>query len=299
MNFKKIIFFIFSFICFEQLYAQDSSLLKMLNDSVRIHSVTGYVFGTFKGTHIINQQTIEAPAGGALNLIIMHRFGPISGTYNFFGLDNATIRIGLDYGITNRLAIGIGRSSLDKILDGYVKYKIFRQTDGSTMPISLSFLEVVTNHTDRIGKTLSAADRTAYASEFLIARKFNKFSLQLTPGWLHFNAPPLTADANDIFSLGFGARVKITKRMSITGEYNYFNTNEVAFTKVYNSYGLAWEIETGGHVFQLVLTNAQHMIEPYFIARTTSSKDIYFGFNITRNFNISKHAKHSVSGWQK
>src|SRR4249920_1206376 len=109
------------------LRAQDSSLLKMLNDSMAIHEKSFYVTGTFKAMYVVNMQTVEAPAAGALNVEIQHRFGKInSGIYDFFGLDNASWRLGLDYGISSRLAIGIGRSSFEKTYDGYIKYKIWR-----------------------------------------------------------------------------------------------------------------------------------------------------------------------------
>src|ERR1700710_2501971 len=103
-----------------KLSAQDSSLLKMLNDSIGTEK-SMFVSGTFKAIHIVNMQTTESPANGVLNFEIQHRFGALnSGSYDFFGLDNANLRLGLDYGITNRLAVGVGRSSLNKTFDGYL-----------------------------------------------------------------------------------------------------------------------------------------------------------------------------------
>jgi len=295
---SKFIFLFYFLFVVNNIHAQDSSLLKMLNDSAAANAKTFYVAGTFKGNHFINMQTVESPAKGALSFIIMHRFGELnSGAYNFFGLDNATLRLGLDYGITDRFAVGIGRSSLDKTFDGYLKYKLFLQTDGiAKMPVTIDVLATISNYTQQYADKpyLNANYRTDYTTQLLIAKKFKQFSLQLTPTWLHFNLVPTSQDANDLFALGVGARVKLTHRMSIIGEYNYLPTGQVVSTPVYNSVSCAWEIETGGHVFQLVFSNSQGMTEPYYIAQTTGTwmkGDIYFGFNVSRNFNITKHAK--------
>src|ERR1700733_4225668 len=131
-----------------RLDAQDSTLLRMLNDSMAANKGRTFVTGTFKAEHIVNMQTIESPANGNLNFVIQHRFGQLnSGSYNFFGLDNATLRLGLEYGITDRLVVGIGRSSYLKTFDGYLKYKLLKQTESGTMPVSVSVLGSVTDYT--------------------------------------------------------------------------------------------------------------------------------------------------------
>jgi len=307
-NTMKSIFYLFFMLLFaEALSAQDSSsLLKMLNDSMVVNTKPFYTRGTFKATRIINTQTVEAPAAGALSVIIQHRFGQLnSGSYNFFGLDNATLRLGLDYGITDRLAVGIGRCSLLKTYDGYVKYKLLRQTDGSNqMPVTISALGTINYLTfkpvagptgsDLTYTNLSTTERISYTTQLLIARKFSRnFSAQLTPTYLHYNHAD-SADKNNIFALAIGGRMKITKRMSINVEYNYLPSGQIASTTVHDSFSLGWDIETGGHVFQLVFSNSQSMLETQYIAKTAGSwgkGDIYFGFNISRNFNITKKAK--------
>ncbi|GHU57822.1 MAG: hypothetical protein GTN67_01145 [Hydrotalea flava] len=298
MRTRKIFLFIFLVGICKNIQAQDSSFLSMLNDSVAAHAKTTYVTGTFKGNHIVNMQTVESPAKGAMYFLIMHRFGALnSGAYNLFGLDNATLRLGFDYGITDLLSVGVGRTSLDKAFDGYVKYKFVRQTDGSNkIPVTADILLGVSNYTQRYPDKpyLDASYRTVYTAQFLVARKFKKYSLQIVPTFLHYNLVPTAQDANNIFAIGIGGRVKLTNRMSITSEYNYLPPNQVVSMTVYNSLSFAWEIETGGHVFQLVFSNSQGMTEPYYITRTAGSwanGDIYFGFNISRNFNITKHAK--------
>jgi len=278
------------------LHAQDSTLLNMLNDSMSAHKGRTYVTGTFKAEHIVNAQTVEGPASGNLNFVIQHRFGQLnSGSYNFFGLDNATLRLGLDYGITDDLSVGIGRSSYLKTFDGYLKYKLLKQTEGGGMPFTVDILGTVTNYTQNDpGKPyLNAKYRTAYSGELLIARKITSaLSLQVTPTYLHYNLVPTVADKNDVFALGLGGRMKITRRMSINAEYDIVPKNQVVSTTVHNSFSLGWDIETGGHVFQLVFSNSQSMVPTQYLTQTTGTwgkGDIFFGFNISRNFNLKKH----------
>jgi opacity protein-like surface antigen len=280
------------------LRAQDSTLLNMLNDSMQAHTGKSYVSGTFKATHIINMQTTESTAAGALSFVIQHRFGKLnSGSYNFFGLDNATLRLGLDYGITDRLNVGIGRSSYLKTFDGFVKYKVLQQTEGMQMPVSVSVLGTITNYTQRItGKEyLTANLRTAYSGQLLIARKINRIlSLEVTPTYLHYNLVSTVADKNDVFALGMGGRVRITRRMSINAEYDYVPSGQVMSASVHNSFSMGWDIETGGHVFQLVFSNSQSMLETQYLTQTDGTwgkGDLYFGFNISRNFNLKKHTR--------
>jgi hypothetical protein len=275
--------------------AQDTSLLHMLNDSMAAHPKKMYVTGTFKAEHIINLQTVESPASGNLNFVIQHRFGTLnSGSYNFFGLDNATLRLGLDYGITDDLSIGVGRSSYLKTFDGYVKYKFLKQTEGGGVPVTLAIVGTVTDFTQDITDEafLNTADRTAYSAELLIARKFgSNLSLQVSPTYLHYNFVPTPQDKNDILAIGLGGRMKITHRMSIDAEYDVVPKNQIVSYTVHNSLSLGWDIETGGHVFQLVFTNSQSIVPTQFLTQTTGTwgkGDIYFGFNISRNFNLKK-----------
>ena len=295
---KKVLFIILSFVAVGRTMAQDNSLLNALNDSMSAHKTRSYVTGTFKATHIVNAQTIESPANGNLNFVIQHRFGQLnSGSYNFFGLDNATLRLGLDYGITDDLAVGIGRSSYLKTFDGYLKYKLLKQTEGGGMPFSASVIGSVTNYTaDDISKPfLNAKYRTAYSGELLIASKITSaLSLQLMPTYLHYNLVHTVADKNDVFALGGGGRLKISKRMSINAEYNWLPSGQVVSTVRHDSWSLGWDIETGGHVFQLVFSNSQSMLPTQYLTQTSGTwgnGDIFFGFNISRNFNLKKKRK--------
>jgi hypothetical protein len=296
--YKLLSFLIISSVLAGSVRAQDNQLLNMLNDSMSTHKGKSYVTGTFKAEHIINSQTVEGPASGNLNFVIQHRFGTLnSGSYNFFGLDNATLRLGLDYGITDDLSVGIGRSSYLKTFDGYFKYKLLKQTEGPQMPLTVDILGTITNYTqDVLGKPyLNGKYRTGYSAELLLARKVSSsLSLQITPTYLHYNLVPTVDDKNDVFAVGLGGRMKITKRMSINAEYDVVPKNQVVSTINHNSFSLGWDIETGGHVFQLVFTNSQSMLATQYLTQTTGTwgnGDIYFGFNISRNFNLKKKGK--------
>lgn len=275
-------------------YSQDTSLLKMINDSIEVNKTRTIVNGTFKGVYIINTQSVETPPKHVLLLLIMHRFGKINdGAYNFFGLDNATMRLGFDYGLTNQLSVAVGRSTFEKTFDGHIKYKLLRQANGG-VPVTLDIFSGMyftsLRYTDK--PYLNATYRTSYATSLLIARKFSRsFSLQLTPTLLHYNVVPAAIDHNNVFAIGIGVRKKVTRRMSVNAEYIYVPTSQINSLVVYNSLSAGIDIETGGHVFQLHITNSQGMVEPLFIGKTTgawSKGDVYFGFNISRAFNLSK-----------
>ena len=260
---------------------------------------TDYTYATFKTTRIINSQSVENPAEGVLMFLIQHRFGRINtGAYEFFGLDQATIRLGLEYGITKRLSVGIGRSSYEKTYDGFLKYKILRQSTGlRKMPVSMSYF-VSTAITSLKWEDMGVENRTNYFSsrvsythQLLIARKFSKsLSVQLIPSFIHKNLVETVEDANDIFSVGVGGRLKLTQRLSVNAEYFYTPTSQISY-EFTQPLSVGLDIETGGHVFQLHFSNAQAFFERGYITETNgkwTDGDIYFGFGISRVFTIVK-----------
>jgi len=255
---------------------------------------TDITTGIFKSTRIINGHSIENVGAGVLDFRILHRFGPINqGGYNLFGLDQATMRMGLDYGITKRLMVGIGRSTFEKQFDGFVKYRIIRQQTGvKNIPVSVSYAasliykslkEPITTYVPYV------SDKFSFAHQILIASKINDYvSLQVTPTFLHYNLASTSSTPNDFFSLGTGARIRVSKRINITSEY-YYRFNKLDNTV--NALSIGVDIETGGHVFQLHVSNATGMTERTFINETTSKwgdGGIRFGFNISRVFTIVK-----------
>lgn len=252
------------------------------------------VIGTFHGTRLINGHSVEVKPAGALEFIITHRFGRLnSGGYELWGLDNSAIRIGLEYGITNKLGIGVGRSSDIKTYDYYVKYKILQQQENGT-PITITALATAAYdaYMNKEYPTLKTTDMMSYVAQVLIARKFSsRVSFQVMPAYLHRNTVDKDTVNNSLFSLGIGGRVKITKSMALVGEY-YLRTNEMKDNPFNDSIGLGVEFETGGHVFQLVFTNSRGMMERAFLAETTGDffeGDVHFGFNITRTFQLGRN----------
>ena len=272
-------------------YAQD--LMDMLGDD---KPKTEFAYATFKTTRIVNGQSVENPAKGNLLFMISHHFGAInSGAYNFFGLDQSTIRLGLDYGVNDYLSVGVGRSSWQKTFDASFKAKILRQSSGErNMPVSLSWYSSIVLNSYKWQDTSRPnyfSSRLAFTHQLLIARKISSsLSLQLTPTFIHKNLVPTAVSQNDVFAVGFGGRYKLTQRMSLNAEYFYLLPGNTADTYV-NSFSVGIDIETGGHVFQLHCTNSQPMFERAFITETTgkwSKGDIFFGFNISRIFTIKK-----------
>jgi hypothetical protein len=273
-------------------YGQDD-LLEMLeeeNDSDQ----TFDVFSTFKGTRLINGHSVETRKQGTLEFIISHRFGRInSGVHNLFGLDDANIRFGLDYAFTDKFTLGFGRSSFQKVYDGFLKYKVLNQKSGNPMPFSLTLYSNISINTlewPNPGDNRST-DRFAYTNQLLIARKWSEgTSLQLMPTLVHRNRVPTSQEENLIYALGIGGRQKLTKSLAITFEY-YHQFNNESLNNYKNSIAIGLDIETGGHVFQLHLTNARPTFERGFITETTGDffeGDIHFGFNITRAFQLKR-----------
>jgi hypothetical protein len=257
-----------------------------------------YATATFKSTRIMNGHSIEKMPPGQLDFRISHRFGRInSGAYEFFGLDQANIHFGLEYGIMNWLMVGIGRGTYEKTFDGFAKFTLLRQSSGDrVMPVSVSLFSSAALKSVRWADPLRTnyfSSRMSYVGQIMIARKISQgFSLQLTPSYVHRNLVATEIDPNDLYALGAGGRLKLTKRISLNAEYYYLaNPKSYMSLQVYDPLSVGFDIETGGHVFQLIFTNSLAMIEKGFIGETTGSwlkGDIHFGFNISRVFTLQK-----------
>ncbi len=280
----RILFF-FIFLGVSSLFAQDD-----LFDLISDENAATEVRSTFKGTKVINGQSIELPSKRTLQFIIAHRFGTInSGAYELWGLDQAQMRMSLDYGVSDRLALGLARNSFQKTFEGSMKSKLIKQKLKNGSPVSISSYHAIflnSLHWQNIERKNLFSSRLSYAHQIMIARKFNSsFSLQITPSFIHRNLVETEIMNNDFFAIGYGGRYKLSKRVSLNAEYfQQFNRPDEAFI---NSLSLGFDIETGGHVFQLHVTNSQGMFERSFIGETFGSwsqGDIYFGFNISRVF---------------
>jgi hypothetical protein len=252
---------------------------------------------TFKGTRLVNGQTVETKGAGELEFIFAHRFGAVNtGAYNLFGLDEAYVRLGLEYGITNRLGAGFGRNSVDKTMDGYLRYKALAQSKGvKNIPVTVTaFANAAIRTSPRKEDAtydITTRDRMSYTGQLLIARKFNSvLSLQLMPTIVHKNTVDKTIENNNTFALGVGGRLKVSRSIALTSEY-YYRVNTPANDPYYNSLGFGIDIETGGHVFQLVMTNTRGLTERAFLTETTGDffkGNIHLGFNVTRTFQVKK-----------
>ncbi len=297
---KKILFGFFLIFVNLPLWAQDD-LLAMLEKESAKEKV--YTQATFKGTRLINGQTVETIAKKHLNFWISHRFGALNSGFidNFLGLDEARIRLGVEYALTDQWLIGAGRSTIDKTYDVFSKYKVLRQSN--KMPITLTAYGSISTNTMASGYYLPSGNtmrfennlqRQSFVGQVLIARKMNeKVSLQLMPTIVHNNKSESPDIANDLMSMGFGGRFKITNRLSISTEY-YKNLGQSVSNPYQDSFSMGFDIETGGHVFQLHISNSRGMIEKHFIGQTLGkwgNGDIFYGFNIARTFSFEPTLK--------
>jgi hypothetical protein len=275
------------------LYAQDDLLSEL---SKQDSAVTVPVSATFKSTRIVNGHSVETMKKKHLDFRISHRFGRLnSGAYQFFGLDQATMRMGFEYGITDDFMVGVGRSTSQKVYDFFGKLKVLKQSEGvKNVPVSVTLFGGMGIAT--VNRELEFQDKLYYTAQVLVARKFGeRLSLQLSPTFLHRNKPEVLGDEKVLLALGIGGRYKLSKRVSLNGEYFYTaREKNTVNAPYYDSMSFGVDIETGGHVFQLHFTNSLGMIEKQFIGETTGTwgkGDIHYGFNISRTFSFDKKNK--------
>ena len=288
-----------------------------LEKSVEMSPVRDKVSATFKSTRLINGHTNETIHKNELDFKVDHRFGDIAGSNGgirqFFGLDNSTdVRIGFEYGLSDRLSIGLARAkgatAVQQLYEGSIKFRLLEQTADDKIPFAITLFgsntiaAVKGNTEDPTSATAyeNFQDRMNYVSQMIIARKFNSnISFILSPTYVHRNFTAYR-DQNSMFAVGIGGRAKLSKRMALVVDYFLPFRNkadrqyleQVSATKFYNPLGLGLEMETGGHVFHLNFTNATAIQEMQFIPQTTSSwlKGQYrWGFSISRRFSFNKN----------
>lgn len=279
------------------LWAQPGSDLDLLDGMDNGKPKREYVTNEFKTTTVINLQSLMMTAPGEWDFKINHRFGALnSGGYDAFGLDIANVRIGGEFGLTPNLNLGIARSGFQKMTDVFAKYKILNQTTDNAIPLTVIGMfstaysaQKFSFPTTASGLELNFQSRLAYTSQLIIGRKFSKrFSAQVSPGVVHYNMAPVGVD-NTLYAIGLAARYKLTMRSALNMEYIPVIGNLGDF---HNSFSVGFDIETGGHVFQLHLTNSQGMAPNQFIARSAEGwgdGGIHFGFNISRIFSLKRN----------
>ena len=292
---KKLFYSLAVFILTSSTWINAQDLESMLEE--QMEESTDYVSATFKSTRIMNGHSIERMPEGQLDFRVSHRFGRInSGAYEFFGLDQANTHLSFEYGIIDWLMVGIGRGTFEKTVDGFFKLSLLRQsTWKKSNPVSVSLLSAYLINGLRWSNPedeYQFVHRMEYVHQVLIARKFTpEISVQITPSYLHRNLVETANDPNDLFLIGSGARIKITNRISFNAEYFHVfkPDNSKSYTRFNNPLSFGFDIETGGHVFQLIFTNSLAMRENGFLGQTTGrwlDGDIHFGFNISRVFQI-------------
>lgn len=290
MRFTSILLF---YLCLFAGMAKHTATAQSLLDGLEVAPlVITPVSATFKDTRIINVQSNETPGKNVLHFVIAHRFGQINeGAYALWGLDNASMRMAFDYGLTDRLAVGVARSTFQKTYEANVKWRALRQNSDNSMPFSLTLYSVAMANGLRWADPTREnifSSRLSYVNQAIFTKKWgSNLSLALIPSFIHRNLVESLSDAHDQWTLGAGGRYKVTSRASINAEYHYalagLPTDHV------NSLSLGMDIETGGHVFQLHVTNSQGMFERAFLTETGGRwRDgaLYFGFNLSRVFDF-------------
>jgi hypothetical protein len=310
---KKIVIIISILTCSLNDFAQDD-LLSLVDEK----QPSKKVYATFKTYKLGNGQSVETVKKKNLDYRIAHRFGNLynsavndalnTAAHSAFGFDAASdIRNSLDYGILDNLTVGIGRSRFHEMVDGSVKWRFLTQTTDFKIPVSIAFygdMGYTTMATSQIYSGITKdfptkeSHRINYFSQLIIASKITPWlSLQVTPSFLHrnyiqqrINTSNGIEDQNDLFLLGFGGRIKLTKRLCLIGDFYYnFNGFYRNNSAAYNALMFGFEMETGGHVFSLQFTNATALLENSFISNTTDSwskSQIKFGFCISRTFTL-------------
>lgn len=287
----------FLLLCFNFTFAQDDLMKLLGSDST---SSFGPVSATFKTTRIINFHSLETVGKKTLDFRISHRFGDWStGSYNLYGMDGpASIKLSLEYSPDGRIMVGVGRSSYEKMYDGFLKYRIIRQKTSDGWPISMTAVSTMNYTTQNdpnqsitgINEYQYITSRMSFVNELIVGRKFSsKLSLQTSFYMVHENMVQRLIDKNDIYAVGIAGRYKLTKRFALTGEYAYRLTKLYALGNYYNPLGFGFEVETGGHVFQIQLTNSFAIDEGQVIPFTSTSwtkMGFRIGFNISRVFTL-------------
>ncbi len=282
----------------EKVFCQQQDLLKLVDTD---KPTKEHVSNAFKSTRVISGQSMEFLGKGILDFRILHRFGLINeGATNLYGLDEAKMRIGLDYGLGRNLMLGIGRSTLGKELDGFIKLRPIWQSRGpGSFPFSIVIVSGMTLDPTKSppSDTLKFhfyTSRLSFYQGLIIGRKFSdRFSLQLTPEMVHRNLVDSVWQSNNVFALGVGTRFKLSRRIAFVIDYHYIFYGLKSGTYS-NPLSVGFDIETGGHVFQLHFSNSQGMNERALIIETTdkwSKAEIRFGFNLSRVFTVSRPKK--------
>lgn len=264
-------------------------------------NTTEYAMGTFFSTRILNGQSTQMMPKKGLDFRVHHRFDNFNEGFNrFWGIDGSYSYLSLEYGVTDRIMAGIGRQN-DGYFNSFGKFTLLRQCKGAkNIPVtmvwhsSMSIFAYIYENDKARNQNFNG--RLSYTHQLLVARMFSpKLSLQLMPTFVHRNMVATPDHNNDLYAMGIGGRFKITNSVSVNAEYYYVHGNknlpEAARVTYYDPIAVGVDIQLSGHVFQLMITNSQGMIEPSFLGETTynaAKGDVRLGFNISQVFTLGR-----------
>ncbi len=305
--FKKTPAFLLSLLIPAALFSQDDKMQREMDSIAALEKTPKeFVYATFKTTRIINLQTTETAGRRSLDYRIQHRFGELnSGANNAWGIDGpANLYMSLEYSHDGRLMFSIGRSSMDKLSEGFLKYRLIRQTKDKRTPLSITLFSSM-NYTakrdpNRIANGFDKYqyrwDRFSYCNMMIIGRKFTDWlSIEIAPMMIHYNLVQFSRDKNDVYAVGIGGRYKLGARFALSAEYIFrLNKYTDTFDNYFNSAAVGFDIETGGHVFQIHFTNSLGINETQFVPYTNTSWNtlgIRLGFNMSRVFSLAHQEK--------
>ena len=291
MKIKKVLSIVLVFCAVGFATAQDDLLNQLDAGAPKQVNIE---IAAFKGVQICNMQSTKLPAKGEFYFLVSHRFGDLAqGMDNFFGLDNAFTKLGGIYGVSDWLSVSASRQTYQKTYELAAKYKMSNQeVDG--FPVTIVGYNTMDINSElkknELMPGLQFNHRLAFTTQLLISRKFSdSFSFEIAPIYVHKNLYDGILDQKSTLLLGTGARYKIAKRLSLNLEYAArLNLPEGFVSNYHNPLTLGLDIETGGHVFQLVFSNSQAMNDAAVFTnpsgRWDGTKQLYFGFNMYRVF---------------
>lgn len=241
----------------------------------------------FWGTTNVGIGTVQNVSGNNLKSTVMHTFGLVSGGADvFWGLDlGANTRLGLDYGITDKISVGIGRMTFRKVVDIRSKVNVLRQTESGLVPLDLA-VKLSTGISTLSGRGLAFSERLSYLVSLMAAKKFDRLSFQLAPMFARFNRVS-AGDQNNLFGLGFLTQYELNERFALSAEYLPVLGDRNPGTE--DMMALSLNINTGGHIFQIFFSSSQWHGEQYIMANNSDKfweGDFRFGFNINRVFGL-------------
>lgn len=281
---KNLLLQLACFLFFAVSASAQEDLLSQL-DSTQVQDT--YATAAFKGLQVITMQSTKMPAKKEFYFVVSHRFGTVKGGISeFFGFDDATTKIGGIYGLTDWLSVSGSRHTLSKVYEASVKYRMARQSAAFPFDIvGYNTFDINSLLKKEDYPKLQFSDRLSYVTQLIVSRKISeKLSLELVPSFVHKNVYNPDIENDNQFAMGYGGRMKLTKRLSINLEYAY-NFDKPSFYNNPLSVGL--DVETGGHIFQLLFTNSQSMTESGYLTSAAGDwgkGDFFFGFNLYRVF---------------